>query len=598
MEATQYFKRTLFYDRSPAANEHYERSADWIFEKCPSKTQIAVHVQSCNDKTPWAEEKKSESLNKSRNKDIVENDKKEEHENGRLLLLHTRPNVQQEASGGGHSISHEKELPSGSHRTLDDSWSVSSEASSTALPSAMDQRQANSGPPLYPGLPKLAFIDITPAEIASFAELTRHDFRVFYLRQRHSYSRLQITKEDFERLLASCHVFPRFGEYVIGFGSKTSELEVGPPPLKFRPICTSRGNIYRGFECAYILRYVEMTNRPDGRNPWSLRQFAVYHRFKPVSQTRCSTWILVGASERTVTRLDQYARSVDDLIDANPIELHAIFLDTVITSWRPYLSHLTQLVSEQSNKPSGVSIRMEEDEENFVTITVEDHQQLKQIEDYVADLILCLDSTSDTLATLQEIYKQHCEHQEDIRRQFQDQTGSVHTDAVAVALMEKAKEITYTRRKAESLLSKIQNTRTLISSLLERQSGHNIDQQIAALQQLERQGQEENNIMRVIAEKNSRDSSSMRVLTIITMIYLPCTIVSNFYSTQFVNQTELDGGVKSLAYTENAWLFFAISVPLTVVTFLVWYSWVHTDCMKRVLAFRLSPVRKNAKLPR
>jgi hypothetical protein len=32
--------------------------------------------------------------------------------------------------------------------------------------------------------------------------------------------------------------------------------------------------------------------------------------------------------------------------------------------------------------------------------------------------------------------------------------------------------------------------------------------------------------MREIAEKNSRDSSSMRVLTIITMIYLPCTIVS------------------------------------------------------------------------
>ncbi|KZM23619.1 hypothetical protein ST47_g5218 [Ascochyta rabiei] len=490
MEATEYFKRTLFYDRSPAANEYYERSAERIFEKNSSKTQIDVHVQFCNDDSQCKGNNKDEPSGNLKHTGVFENHREKEHRNGQRLPLQTGPDVQHAADGGGHSISYEKDSPSGGHRTSDedDSWSLSSQTSSTALPSGMDQRQADSGPPLYPGLPKLAFTDIKPSEIESFVERTKLDFRVFYLRQRHSYSRLQITKEEFERLLASCHVFPRFSEYVIGFGIKTSELEVGPPPLKFRPICTSYGNQYRGFECAYILRYVERTNRPGERKPWSLRQFAVYHRFKPSLQSRCSTWILVGASERTVTRLDQYARSVDDLIDANPIELHAIFLDTVITSWRPYLSYLTQLVSEQSSKASGVSIRIEkEEEESFVSINVEDHQQLKQIEDYVADLILCLDSTSDTLTTLREMYEQHCEHQQNTIRRFQNRTGSAHTDAVAVALTEKAKEITYTRRKAESLLSKVQNTRTLISSLLERQSGCNIDQQIAALQQLEQQ---------------------------------------------------------------------------------------------------------------
>lgn len=47
-----------------------------------------------------------------------------------------------------------------------------------------------------------------------------------------------------------------------------------------------------------------------------------------------------------------------------------------------------------------------------------------------------------------------------------------------------------------------------------------------ALEKLERQGQDENAIMRQLTEKSTRDSSSMRILTIITMIYLPCTIVS------------------------------------------------------------------------
>ena len=91
----------------------------------------------------------------------------------------------------------------------------------------------------------------------------------------------------------------------------------------------------------------------------------------------------------------------------------------------------------------------------------------------------------------------------------------------------------------------------------------------------------------------------MRILTIITMIYLPCTIVSvscliqllvlrseltdkNFYSTQFVDQKENDAGTTTLVYTQNAWLFFAISVPLTVFTIGIWYSWVNSDSLFQV----------------
>jgi hypothetical protein len=80
--------------------------------------------------------------------------------------------------------------------------------------------------------------------------------------------------------------------------------------------------------------------------------------------------------------------------------------------------------------------------------------------------------------------------------------------------------------------------------------------------------------MRQLTEKSNRNASSMRILTIITMVYLPCTIVSNFFSTQFVNQTKSDAGNLTLEYANNAWLFFAISVPLTVFTIFVWFLWV------------------------
>lgn len=101
-------------------------------------------------------------------------------------------------------------------------------------------------------------------------------------------------------------------------------------------------------------------------------------------------------------------------------------------------------------------------EESFISISVEDHQQLKQIEDYVSDLILCLHSTSDTLETLEEMYEQYCQYQRVTEHHEKNQRRLMYNDAVAVALAEKAREIAYTRRKAESLLSKVQNTRTLV----------------------------------------------------------------------------------------------------------------------------------------
>lgn len=65
-----------------------------------------------------------------------------------------------------------------------------------------------------------------------------------------------------------------------------------------------------------------------------------------------------------------------------------------------------------------------------------------------------------------------------------------------------------------------------ISSLLERQTSHNLDLQMTALQNLEKEAYSENAIMRQIAEKSARDSTSVRILTILTLIYLPCTVVS------------------------------------------------------------------------
>ncbi|KAJ8110297.1 hypothetical protein OPT61_g6826 [Boeremia exigua] len=571
METSEYFERTLFYDRSLEADIHYEACAGLVFEEHCVETPVEVRVQTSSGlyqdtiaTTDDIRKRTSDILKPATKPTCLSSHQFREtstiHDDSQAVAPeNTKPSLHTWEKGGSDSY---------------DTCSISSRGSSTALASGIDQRRGSSGPPLYPGRAKLSTLHLAPRDVENFVHETKNDFRVFYLRQRHSYSRLQITKETFEQLLNSCHVFPRFTEYVIGLCSKTSDAEVGPPPLKFRPLRSANDHEYRGFECCYILRYVEMTQRGRGRKPWSLRQFAVYHRYKPAQISPCSTWILAGVSQCTEALLNGYTRNVRDLVTANPFELHMVFLDKCITNWRPYLAHLTRMVQEQSGKSSGFTLSGDQ-AKNFVTITVEDHQQLKEIEDDVADLIMCLDSSLDTLTSFTRMYEEFQRHRQGERPVSEAQRDKLtKTDTVVVAFKEKAQEVMYTRKKAESLLSKIQNTRKLVSSLLERQSAFNINQQIGALQSLERQGQQENKSMRQLTEKSSRDSSSMRILTIITMIYLPCTIVSNFFSTQFVNQIQLDTGGLTLQYAQNTWLFFAISIPLTAFTILVWFLWV------------------------
>ena len=100
--------------------------------------------------------------------------------------------------------------------------------------------------------------------------------------------------------------------------------------------------------------------------------------------------------------------------------------------------------------------------------------------------------------------------------------------------------------------------------------------------------------MRKLTEKSAQDAAAVKVLTMITLIYLPATVVSvsrlshnvsrivlqlltlpqNFFSTQFVGQEQGAGGSNKVIVSSNAWLFAAVSVPLTLITLAVWWLWV------------------------
>lgn len=90
---------------------------------------------------------------------------------------------------------------------------------------------------------------------------------------------------------------------------------------------------------------MEFTNR-NSTTPWSLRQFAIYHKYTPVEDNPGSTWILLGMWQRARDVLKSNAADGKDTTKMHPFELHLSFIDVAVSSWREYLMHLESQVEK------------------------------------------------------------------------------------------------------------------------------------------------------------------------------------------------------------------------------------------------------------
>ena len=97
-------------------------------------------------------------------------------------------------------------------------------------------------------------------------------------------------------------------------------------------------------ECAYALRYVELNHRTPN-NPWSIRQCAVYNKYKADKQS--SSWVLISASSNALRNLDRYIKGAKNIYSLNPFEIHLILLDSALANWRLYMINITENISKQ-----------------------------------------------------------------------------------------------------------------------------------------------------------------------------------------------------------------------------------------------------------
>lgn len=397
-------------------------------------------------------------------------------------------------------------------------------------------------------------------------------FQAFFIRQRHSYSPLTITYELFESLLLEKNVSPQFRDYVLYMGEREREVEMVPPRLRWtvttiRSFQENRSNL----ECMYGLRFVELNGRGNAYQPtsrWSLRQTAVYCSFRFASEN--STWIFVTPSRLAQQRIDGYASCRHEGLESNAFEIHLLLLDTAMANWRHYLIDLAAETDQHAAQSLGAS---PDDQGPINMADCGERQALMILDGKLQNAAIAIKSTMENV-------RAHLDCHRLVREgvsEDKEQAGRF----IVSGFMEQLKELDTLILRVDALRARLQGITSLVSSFLELNNGF-------ALQSLAKDSGRENEEMRklsermhALTEKGTQDAAAIKVLTILTLIYLPATVVSNFFSTSFVNSQTSPGMTNHVVVSSDWWIFVAASVPLTLFTLYTWWVWTRIKAYNR-----------------
>lgn len=89
---------------------------------------------------------------------------------------------------------------------------------------------------------------------------------------------------------------------------------------------------------------------------------------------------------------------------------------------------------------------------------------------------------------------------------------------------------------------------------------------------------------RTLASASKEDSTAMKTLAALTVVFLPGTFVASLFAMPLFEWNAADDG---MVVSKRLWVYWAVTVPLTCLTIVVWVLWTRRQArVHRVLERR------------
>ncbi|KAK7917486.1 hypothetical protein PG985_011094 [Apiospora marii] len=154
-----------------------------------------------------------------------------------------------------------------------------------------------------------------------------------------------------------------------------------------------------------------------------------------------------------------------------------------------------------------------------------------------------------------------------------DHGSRLLVDKLGAAMAMTRDDVEFTRRRTATLLSQVQQ--------MKDRSQSQTSFMLSAIAQREAE------YTAAIAIDTKRDSVAMRTIAVLGIVFLPGTFIATLFSVDMFEWGSAaggadasDGGATGLRASPSMWVYWAITVPLTTLTFLAWFLWSKRENQK------------------
>ncbi|OAL52682.1 hypothetical protein IQ07DRAFT_642349 [Pyrenochaeta sp. DS3sAY3a] len=378
---------------------------------------------------------------------------------------------------------------------------------------------------------------------------------------------LKISRAMSNLLLSFHQVMPTYLDFMSAFGLQLVQKEVRfsgfheqstlSAPNSKRPSVSQLDRSGHGYQLCYNLKAIVDKGGKGKDKDWSKRQAAIHHQFD--ADNGKALWIctegrkLNGLFDRIRDLTSDTSRQEDWTYDTkeasfvSSLATHLTCCHWSIEGWRVYMGWLEDTVEKETlDAISGNRQRIQGVARKHYTS--EDLQGIQGYEDKVNEIIMILEANNDIMQSISSFYTNLMKNDdfdaglkgacmEDVR-EFAMQIGDMIYDANM----------------------QIRRARLLVKITTDRKS--------LVLQHLQGQATEATLDLTWMSYK---EATIMRIITIVTLIFLPATFASTLFSTDIVKYQGQDGNGTFSAAAMYKWL--QVTLPLSALTLGIGYGW-------------------------
>ncbi|KAH8812190.1 hypothetical protein F5884DRAFT_304687 [Xylogone sp. PMI_703] len=263
----------------------------------------------------------------------------------------------------------------------------------------------------------------------------------------------------------------------------------------------------------------------------------IYQKFD--THIEASNCILVQSSARVKSRIGEIMRdqSIKDLPN-HWTHLHELHLGTLSCNWDSYFASMNECLSNINQEYLFSKVDARKKQVSFSSL-----QELDSLRTQLSMMCYALELNLDVLGRLsQEAIRREelegCKFTERYK-QFQTNVGLCSKEQSLLK-----QQATYTIQEIDRLLIHLRDTISL----------------------------QDSNAMMALTHKTIQEAQSMRTITVIALIYIPASFTASLLSMGYIHVESLSGVMK-LGAEPEMWFYLAITLPLIVFTFSIWWVW-------------------------